>query len=300
MSNGLSWYISIVTIANILACAWLIWWSGKGATAEVERGATMHHTWDGDLQEYNNPLPRWWLYLFYITIAFGLVYLALYPGLGKYPGVWGWTQQNQYDEEVAAANAKYGPIFKKYGSEDLAVLMKDPEARKIGQRIFLNYCAVCHGSDAGGQPGKGFPNLTDSDSLYGSDPATIEKTILDGRQGAMPAWGAVLGDKGVEEVANYVRTLSGKSADAALAEAGKAKFATTCVGCHGPDGKGNKMMGAPNLTDNVWLYGGSLARIEQTIRDGRNGKMPAHRQFLGEDKVHLVAAYVASLAGTEK
>jgi len=294
MSEGLSWYITIVVVANILACAWLIWWSGKGATAEVEKGATMHHTWDGDLQEFNNPLPRWWLWLFYITIAFGLVYLALYPGLGKIPGVLGWSQQEQYDEEIAAADAKYGPIFKKYASQDLAVLMQDPEGRKIGQRIFLNYCAVCHGSDAGGA--RGFPNLTDADSLYGNAPATIEKTILDGRQGAMPAWGPTLGDEGVEDVTAYVMSLSGKQVDAAKAEAGKAKFATLCVGCHMPDGTGNKAIGAPNLTDGVWLYGGTKAAIETSIRDGRNGKMPAHRQFLGEDKVRLVAAYVAGLS----
>lgn len=298
MSQGLSWYIIILTLLNVLGMVWLIWWSGKGGSAKVAQGETMGHTWDGDLQEFNNPLPRWWLWLFYISIVFGLVYFALYPGLGKVKGLLGWTQQGQYAQEVARADERYAPIFEKYAKQDLAVLARDPEAMKRGRRLFLNYCSVCHGSDAGGA--RGFPNLTDSDWLWGGEPATIETTILHGRNAIMPPFGQVLGDEGTEDVAAYVMTLSGRKADAAKVAKGREQFVTLCAGCHGPDAKGNKFLGAPNLTDAVWLYGGSPGTIRQTIHDGRNGVMPAFQGFLGEDKVHLLAAYVVSLSQGSK
>ncbi|HHB12681.1 MAG TPA: cytochrome-c oxidase, cbb3-type subunit III [Chromatiales bacterium] len=293
-SSFWSWWIIFFTVAGIFFCFWLIWWTGKGGAPKGETAETMGHVWDENLEELNNPLPRWWLNMFYITLAFGIIYLILYPGLGSWAGVLGWTDTKQYEEEMKAAEAKYGPIFAQYAQKDLKELAKDPEALKIGRRLFLNYCAICHGSDARGAPG--FPNLTDNDWLYGGKPETIEKSILDGRQGTMPPMGAAVGgEEGAEQVAHYVRSLSGLKHDAAKAEAGKAKFAV-CAGCHGPDGKGNQTIGAPNLTDKTWLYGSSVATIKKTIMQGRHGKMPAHRQFLGEDKVHLLAAYVYSLS----
>ena len=298
MSQGLSWYIIILTLLNVLGMVWLIWWSGKGGSEKVAQGDTMGHTWDGDLQEFNNPLPRWWLWLFYITIVFGLVYFALYPGLGTVKGLFGWTQQEQYAQEVARADERYAPIFQQYAKQDLAVLAKDPDAVKRGQRLFLNYCSVCHGSDAGGA--RGFPNLTDSDWLYGGEPEAIQTTILYGRNAVMPPFGQVLGDEGTENVATYVMSLSGRKADAAKVEKGREQFVALCAGCHGADGKGNIYLGAPNLTDAVWLYGGSPGTIKQTIHDGRNGVMPAFEEFLGEDKVHLLAAYIVSLSQGSK
>ncbi|RMD68980.1 MAG: cytochrome-c oxidase, cbb3-type subunit III [Gammaproteobacteria bacterium] len=297
MSPFWSWFVIILTVGSILATWWLIRWTMKISPGEAGLGEETGHVWDGDLREYNNPLPRWWLWLFYITIVFSVIYLILYPGLGNFPGLLGWTKEKQYEEEVRAAEAKYGPIYEKYAKMDIPALAKDPEAMKIGQRLFLNYCATCHGADAGGAPG--FPNLTDNDWLWGGDPQTIEKTILDGRQGSMPAWKDALGEEGIEQVAAYVMSLSGRKVDPALAEKGKEKYMTFCIGCHGPDGKGNPALGAPNLTDNIWLYGGSPGTIKKSIREGRNGVMPPHRDFLGEAKVHILAAYVYSLSHKE-
>ncbi len=294
MSDFWSWYITIITIGNILACYWLIKWASKPRAGEAAQGDVTGHKWDGDLEEYNNPLPRWWLWLFYITIIFGFIYLTLFPGLGKYAGKLGWTSKGQYEKEIEHANKNYDPIFANYAQKDITELAKDSKATKVGQRLFLNYCATCHGSDAGGA--RGFPNLTDNDWLWGGNPAEIKATIMNGRMGAMPAWGSVLGDQGVKEVTQYVISLSGRKHDAALASAGKARFETLCVACHGVDGKGNKALGAPNLTDNTWLYGGSAGVIAQTISKGRNGVMPAHGNFLGENKVHLLAAYIYSLS----
>ncbi len=289
-----NWWVIVLTVGNILACWWLIAWTSKRRAGEAAMGEPTGHSWDETLQEFNNPLPRWWLWLFHITLVFGLVYLALYPGLGKFSGAWGWTQEVQYDREMQRAAERFEPIFAAYAEQDLAMLAQDPEALKIGQRLFLNYCATCHGSDAHGSTG--FPNLADGDWLYGGEPETVKASILDGRQGAMPGWQEALGDAGVEEVTAYVIQLSGRDADAAKAEAGKARFEAMCVACHGADGTGNKALGAPDLTDSVWLYGGSPGVIRQSIANGRNGVMPAHREFLGEHKAHLLAAYVYSLS----
>ena len=294
MTSGWSWYIIILTLLNVFGMVWLIWWSGKGSSAQVAKGQTTGHVWDGDLQDFNNPLPRWWLWLFYITIVFGLVYLALYPGLGKAKGLFGWTQEQQWEQELARADERYGPIFQKYASQDLQTLAKDPEAVQRGQRLYLNYCSTCHGSDAGGT--RGFPDLSDEDWLYGSEPENIKASILHGRTGMMPPFGQILGDDGVDNVASYVRTLAGLKADAAAAKNGREQYVALCAGCHSPDGVGNKFLGAPNLTDNIWLYGSSPGAIKQTIRDGRSGVMPAHEAFLGHDKVHLLAAYIVSLS----
>ncbi len=293
MSNFWSAWIIVLILGNIFACYWLIRWASKKAPGEAAEGDVTGHVWDG-LEEYNNPLPRWWLYLFYITIIFGLVYLTLYPGLGKFGGVLGWTSHNQWDKEMAAADKTYGPIFKKYAAQDIATLAKDPKATEIGHRLFLNYCSQCHGSDAGGGPH--FPNLTDNDWLWGGTPERIEETILKGRNGVMPAHGPQLGEEGVKNVAQYVLSLSGRKHDAAMAEKGKKTFDTICMACHTPQGTGNPMLGAPNLTDKVWLHGSTLDSIETTIRDGRQGTMPPHEGFLGKDKVHLLAAYVYSLS----
>ena len=290
----MNWIIYSIVLGGIAWLVVLLRSSSKVKLKPGEEAQVTGHVWDENLQELNNPLPRWWLIMFYVTIVYGLGYLALYPGLGTYKGLLGWTEVGQYEAEMKYAEETYAPLFNKYSQQDLAALSKDENAMKSGQRMFLSYCAVCHGSDARGA--KGFPNLRDNDWLWGGEGAQIKTTILNGRTGVMPAWGAALGDDGVENLASYVMSLSGREADAAKVEAGSKVFPTMCAVCHGADAKGNPAMGAPNLTDSTWLYGGAPSAIKETIRNGRNGKMPAHGEFLGEAKVHVLAAYIMSLS----
>ena len=288
------WYISILTVLSILACIWLIRWMTAGVekTDEVE---STGHVWDNDLSELNNPLPRWWLGLFYITIVFGGFYLLLYPGLGHFSGLLNWTSKGQYEQEVTIMEAEVGPLFARYQQTPILDLIQDQDALKIGERLYLNYCSTCHGSDARGA--RGFPNLRDGDWLWGGDPQSIKTTLTMGRQAVMPAWEAALGGKtGVDEVTQHVLSLSGRSTIAEMAEKGKAKYDIFCVACHGPTGTGNIALGAPNLTDDTWLYGGSINRIAESLAIGRNGKMPAFGEFLGEAKVHLLTAYIYGLS----
>jgi len=293
-SNFWNWYITILTVLSILACLWLIRWMSTGVQ-KTDKVESTGHVWDGDLTELNNPLPRWWLGLFYITIAFGGFYLLLYPGLGTFGGLLGWSSKGQYEEEVERADAKVGPLFARYQQTPILDLIKDETALKVGERLYINYCTTCHGSDARGA--RGYPNLRDGDWLWGGTPDDIKTTILNGRQAAMPSWEAALGGtRGVDEVTQYVLSLSGRATINELADEGKKKFEIFCVACHGADGKGNTALGVPNLTDDTWLYGGSLTRIAESIAKGRNGVMPAQGEFLGEAKVHLLAAYIYSLS----
>lgn len=290
-----NWWIIAGTVFAIVFCFILIWWLGGGTIETGKEAETMGHVWDEDLEELNNPLPKWWLNMFYITLVFSIGYLALYPGLGTFAGYLGWTAENQYEAEIADADAKYGPLFEKHAKTDLIALAEDEQAMKMGERLYASFCVVCHGSDARGA--RGFPNLRDNDWLWGGDAAAIEHSIMSGRTGAMPAWEAPLGGpEGVSNMVDYVLSLSGRKHDAAAAEKGKEKYAMLCVGCHGVDGKGNTMLGAANLTDKTWLYGASRKRVTETIAKGRTGIMPAHKDFLGEAKVHLLAAYVYSLS----
>ena len=291
-----SLWVAGLTIISIAACALLLQsLSRRKVSSDPDKTG---HVWDEDLDEYNNPLPRWWIGLFWITIVFSLGYLWFFPGLGAYEGSLKWSSRGEYADEVRVAEAKYGPLYARFATVDLDKLSRDPEARAVGQKLFLNYCSQCHASDARG--GKGFPNLTDLDWLYGGEPQTIKATILDGRHGVMPPMGAVLGGEAdVRDMANYVRSLSGLAHDATAAARAKGKF-VACAACHGPEGKGNPAIGAPNLTDKVWLYGSSEATIVETITKGRNNTMPAHREFLGEQRAHLLAAYVYGLSAAER
>ncbi|OGT66924.1 MAG: cytochrome-c oxidase, cbb3-type subunit III [Gammaproteobacteria bacterium RIFCSPLOWO2_02_FULL_47_50] len=294
-----SWFIFLVVLASFALIFWLIRWTAKGKPSKTADGEveTMGHVWDENLEELNNPLPRWWLTMFYITLVFGAVYLVLYPGLGSFKGVLNWSQTNQYDHEINQANETYGPVYNKYLNEDVTALINDADALKIGARLYSTYCTTCHGSDARGV--RGFPNLRDNDWLHGGSSENIKKTILNGRQGMMPAWEEILGNDGVFQVTEYVRSLSGREVDSVVAYQGKQMFDKNCVVCHGADGKGNQALGAPNLTDNIWLYGGTQKQIFQSIAAGRNGIMPAHKEFLGEAKVHLLATYIYGLSVDE-
>ena len=254
---------------------------------------TCGHVWDETLAEYNNPLPRWWMYLFWITVIFAILYMLVYPGFGNVKGAFGWSSIGQYEAEMAKAEEKYGPIFAKYQKQDLMTVAADPDANAMGQRLFLTYCAQCHGSAATGA--KGFPNLTDDEWLWGGAPENIVATITNGRMGIMPPFGPILGAEGVKDAANYVRSLSNLAHDSLRAQRGAELFATNCAACHGPDGTGNPMLGAPNLTNSHWLYGSSERVIIETITNGRQNQMPALGEFLGDAKVHLLAGYVLSL-----
>jgi cytochrome c oxidase cbb3-type subunit 3 len=297
MSSGWSIFIVVVTIANILACVWLLRWTAKPKHAgeKIGGGSDTGHTWDGDLREYNNPLPKWWLWLFYITVVFGLLYLVLYPGLGNFGGTSGWSQAKQYEEEKAAVEAKAAELLSPFAAMTVPELAGNAQAMATASNLFQNNCAQCHGSDGGGA--RGFPNLTNADWQWGGDPDTIVQTIAAGRTAAMTPWGEVLGAEGVEQVVAYVQQLSGQPTDAAKAAAGATHFQTFCVACHGMDGKGMQAVGAPNLTDDVWLYGGDGGTIRETVVGGRMGQMPAFQDKLGEQRVRLLAAYVLKMAG---
>jgi len=283
-------YIGLISIVSIVACAVLLKMQSVRSTAESE---TSGHVWDEDIREYNNPLPRWWMWLFYITIVFGLVYLVLYPGLGSYAGTLGWTQVKQLEEENAQAQAAYGPIFDKFAAQDIVTLSKNSEALVIGQKLFLNNCAQCHASDGGGS--RGFPNLTDKDWQWGGAPEAIKASITEGRTGNMPPLGQALGEQGVKDVADYVLSLSGQAGDSISKARGEPLFKSICAACHGADGKGNPALGAPNLTDKIWLHGSGDAILD-TISKGRVNQMPAHKDTLTPAKIHLLTAYVYSLS----
>ena len=297
MSTGLSAFIIILTSLNIIGACWLMLSMRRRRGGEAAPGAeTTGHVWDGDLAEYNNPLPRWWLWLFFISVAFSLVYLFLYPGLGSYAGRLGWTSTGQHAALQRDSEAQAQHIMARYSGKTVAELRADPDALKIGRNLFANNCAPCHGADAHGNVG--FPNLTDPDWLYGGSPEQVEATINGGRAGVMIAWQDVLGSAGVEDVLAYVLSLSGRAMPAGDAAAGAKLFATDCIACHGADGKGNPLIGAPNLTDQTWLYGGSVDAIRTSIARGRQGHMPAQLARLGELRVRLLAAYVLSLGNT--
>jgi cytochrome c oxidase cbb3-type subunit III len=284
-------YVMGLVALSLLFCLFVLMANNKRETGPVE----LHgHVWDENLAEYNNPLPRWWLYLFWATLVFSAVYLVIYPGFGNKKGVLGWSSAGQYAAEMKAAEERYAPLFDKYRGMEVAAVAADPEARAAGKRLFVTYCAQCHGSDAHGA--KGFPNLTDKVWNWGGDPATIKTTITGGRMAMMPPFGPILGAEGVKDVANYVRSLSGLAHDSLRAQRGAELFQQNCVACHGPEAKGTPAMGAPNLTDEDWLYASNEATVIETITKGRTNRMPGFGEFLGEAKVHLLASYVYSLS----
>ncbi|MEQ1773400.1 MAG: cytochrome-c oxidase, cbb3-type subunit III [Burkholderiales bacterium] len=287
-------YIAVITIVSIAACLVLLFGFASRRVSTNDVGTT-GHVWDEDIAERNNPLPSWWMWLFVVTVIFSVVYLVLYPGLGSFAGQYGWSSAGQYKDEQAQAAAAYGPILDKFLKQDVKAVAANPEARQMGQRLFLTYCAQCHGSDAGGS--RGFPSLKDRDWLYGGEPDAIRASIMEGRNGMMPPMGAAVGgDEDVRDVMHYVFRLGGRSFDGIRATRGKAKFDTVCAACHTEKGTGNAQIGAPNLVDDIWLHGASDVAIMESITKGRKGAMPAHKGFLDEGKVHLLTAYVYGLS----
>ena len=297
-SSAWSIYIALVSLLGIVWCIWLLFSQRKAKVLHTADGAVADtgHVWDGDLRELNNPLPRWWMWMFLLSCIFALVYLVLYPGLGSYPGILGYSTDGALMSSMTNANNELKPVYAKYVKMDIEQVAADPKAREMGQRLFLNSCAQCHGSDAGGS--KGFPNLTDGDWLYGGSPENIRTTIVNGRGGVMPPF-PQLDDKQIADVTNYVRSLSGLPADDLRITRGAEVFKANCVACHGVDGKGNIALGAPNLADKTWLYGSSEAVIIETITKGRMAMMPAQDKVLSSEKIHLLTAYVWGLSNNK-
>jgi len=290
MASFWSYWIIILTSITLVGLTWILFANRKREAQAEDK--TTGHVADG-IEEFDNPLPAWWFYMFVITIVWGVGYLIVYPGMGNFAGVIGWTQVGQYDKEVAAADEKYRDMRDRYLALPVEEIAGDPAVRKMGMRMFANNCAQCHGADAKGR--YGFPNLTDDDWIFGGDPATIKATLENGRQAVMPAWGSIIGDKGVTDVTRYVLSLNGRDVDEAQIAAGETVYQTYCVACHGAEGLGNPALGAPNLTNGVWLYGGSEEQLAHSIRAGRNGMMPAFKDTLSEDKIHIISAYVYGL-----
>ena len=295
-----NWYVILIVLISVIACGVFLWSQSIHHPGGEQTTDTTGHVWDETLNEYNNPLPRWWMWLFYGTVIFSLIYLALYPALGRIPGIFGWTSVGEHTKEVAAVDAQVKPLFEKFQKMDLKAVAADKEAMEMAGRLFQTYCIQCHGVTGQGSRDKGFPNLTDKDWQWGGEPEQIVETVSNGRMGVMPPYGgnpeAIGGEAGAKEVANYVRSLSGLSHNSDLAAKGKAKFETVCFACHGQDGKGMQALGAPNLTDKTWLYGSSEAKIVETIVGGRQNQMPAWKEFLGDAKIHLLSAYVLGLS----
>ena len=292
-SDFWSSYVAIATLASILLCAVLLWLVARSRTPGGADGTT-GHLWDEDLQEANNPMPRWWMGLFVITIVFGVGYLVAYPGLGSYQGELAWSTRDEYGRDMAKATRELGPVYATYASMPVERVASESAAMAIGEKLFLNNCAQCHGSDARGS--KGFPNLADRDWLHGGSPQKIVESITQGRTGVMPPMAAAVGSADdVKNVANYVLSLSGAPHDSVRAGLGKSKF-SACAACHGAAGTGNPTMGAPNLADKVWLHGYGQEAIISIINTGKTNQMPAQQGRLTEAQIHVLASYVWGLS----
>jgi cytochrome c oxidase cbb3-type subunit 3 len=302
MSTFWSLWIIILTSVNLALILWVLLANRKVAVSDDDdpENKTTGHVYDG-IEEYDNPLPKWWFMLFIGTFIFTIIYLIIYPGMGNWKGFFpfegyegGWTSVKQLERQQERALSQYQSSYGVFSKMSVEELADDPKAMKMAQRLFANNCAICHGADGGGF--LGFPNLTDNDWLYGGSPEKIKETLVNGRQAAMPAWQGVIGEKGIADVTEYVLSLSGRDHDEAQAKVGETLYTQNCVACHGADGKGMQSVGAPNLTDDIWLYDGSPAGIRQSLRIGRNGVMPAQKDRLRADKIHLLTAYVYSLS----
>jgi cytochrome c oxidase cbb3-type subunit III len=292
-ANFWSLYVAGLTLVGILGCALLLWITARTKVV-ANADNTTGHVWDDDLRESNNPMPRWWMWLFVLSMIFGLLYLVAYPGLGSYQGEFKWSSRAEYNAEIDRANKELAPLYAQFTAKKVEELAGDANAMAIGERLFMNNCSQCHGSDARGS--KGFPNLTDHDWLHGGSPEKITETITKGRIGQMPVMAAAVGGADdVKNVANYVLSLSNSPHDSVRAQLGKEKF-TVCAACHGVDGKGNQAVGAPNLTDNTWLHGYGEQAIMNMVNNGKVNQMPAQEGKLTEPQIHVLAAYVWGLS----
>ena len=295
------WYVAAISVLSIFACALLLWLAGK-ATVSTQPGKvndnTTGHVWDEDLRELNNPLPRWWMWLFILTIVFSVGYLVIFPGLGSFPGLRKWSTDSEHQQDVQRLRADVAPLYAQFAAQSVPALAKDPRALALGDRLFMNNCAQCHGSDARGS--KSYPNLTNANAGWLGERSAehIVQTVSMGRSGVMPPMAAAIGGEAeLSEVAHYVLSLSGSPHNEIKAFSGKPRFAA-CAACHGVDGKGNKALGAPNLTDDYWLHGWGEAAIINIVKNGKTNVMPAQSAKLSAEQIHVVAAYVLSLSAS--
>ena len=294
MTDFWSGWIIVLTAITYVLLAWLL--LGNRKITQTGEEKTTGHVYDG-IEEYDNPMPAWWIKMFVLTMLFGIGYLIAYPGLGKWPGLLNWTSVQQWEGDVEEARLENEALYAGFLEQDAATLAENDQAMRIAKRVFANNCAVCHGTD--GKGSYGFPNLTDNDWLYGGEPAQIAQSIHDGRSGVMPSWLSALGNEGVASMAAYVQALSSGNTDAPELAESKQKYVMFCSACHGPTGDGNIAMGAPRLNDDIWLYGGDAGSIMQTLTKGRSGKMPRHAEMLSEAKIHLLSSYVYQLSRQE-
>lgn len=289
------WFVAAGTLIFVVWCVWLVRWSSQQGPQNTSDAEVVGHVWDGDLEEWNNPAPRWWLILYFLTIAWAVGYLVAYPGLGNYEGLLGWSQQGQYEEEMQLAAERYDPIYAGFAAMDFADLQNEPDAMQLGASLYASYCTTCHGSDARGAIG--YPNLTDNDWLWGNSEAALISSIQNGRNAVMPVLSPALGgESGITNMVTYVRSLSGLVEADSEALSAQPMYMALCSSCHTADGSGNTVFGAPNLTDDIWLYGSSEQAVHESITQGRMGVMPAHGGLLGEHRSKILAAYIASLS----
>ncbi|WP_411879775.1 cytochrome-c oxidase, cbb3-type subunit III [Polaromonas sp. YR568] len=291
--NFWSWYVAALTLIGILGALVLLWVTARQKIVPSSDNTT-GHVWDGDLRESNNPMPRWWMWLFVISVVYSLLYLVAYPGLGAYQGEMGWSTRGEYDAAMVKADKELAPLYAQFTGQPAEQLAGDANAMAVGERLFMNNCAQCHGSDARGS--KGFPNLADKDWLHGGSPEKIKETLTGGRKAQMPPMAAAVGTPDdVRNVAQYVLSLSGGPHDSVRAQLGKSKF-TACAACHGVDGKGNTTIGAPNLADDIWLHGWGEQAIVDIVNKGKTNEMPAQGGKLTEAQIHVLTAYIWGLS----
>ncbi|WP_411883312.1 cytochrome-c oxidase, cbb3-type subunit III [Polaromonas sp. YR568] len=291
--NFWSWYVAALTLLGIVGALVLLWATARKKIVPSSDNTT-GHVWDEDLRESNNPMPRWWMWLFVISVVYSLLYLVAYPGLGAYQGEMGWSTRGEYDAAMAKADKELAPLYAQFTGQGAEQLAGDANAMAVGERLFMNNCAQCHGSDARGS--KGFPNLADKDWLHGGSADKIKETLTGGRKGQMPPMAAAVGTPDdVRNVAQYVLSLSGGPHDSVRAQLGKSKF-TACAACHGIDGKGNTLLGAPNLADDIWLHGWGEQAIVDIVNKGKTNEMPAQAGKLTEAQIHVLTAYIWGLS----
>ncbi|GMU50547.1 MAG: hypothetical protein AMXMBFR31_27730 [Candidatus Desulfobacillus denitrificans] len=295
MSSGWSWWVIGLIVFNLGTTFLLFLWAPRAKVPVLPDGTTGHVWAHGVLREGMHRLPRWWIAASFAMYLAAAGYLVLYPGFGNRQGALGWTSGKELASATTANAAKLDPALTRLAAMSVEAAADDAQAQRLGERLFVDNCAACHGREGLGNPLLGAPNLADDDWLYGGSGEDITASIRDGRSGAMPPWKA-LGDLAVKNLVQHVRRLSGQPHDAAAAAEGGAIFQANCSACHGPEGKGNPQLGAPNLTDDIWLYGGSLAAIETSIRNGRQGHMPAWNSRLSGAEIHVLAGHVYHLS----
>ena len=280
-------WIVVLTLASLAGLAWLVFSIYFGPRVEHEKAEGP--VWDSNLREGSHPAPMWWFWLMLALLVLSVIYLMLYPGLGSYQGALRWSQGGRLNESLEQYQDEFGGIRALVAEAQVATLQADPAMMASAQRVFDRNCAVCHGYDAAGQAGY-FPNLIDDEWQWGSSEMQIEQSIRDGRIAVMVGWEAVLGRDGVERVVDYLGVLG---SDAATGHAGQTQYNQFCVACHGVDGTGNAALGAPNLVDDVWLYGNSREALVHSIAVGRNGVMPAFGERLDDTQIKLLIALLA-------